>query len=113
MATYYAWSNFPVEHNEFGQPTKTIKAGEKISQSDLGISDEDWEELIALGAVREEEYPDVGTMESPAEYQAAHPEEETQEQQQGLQPGSAQQGTPPRTTQAANVEAQKASEQQK
>jgi hypothetical protein len=76
MATYYAWSNFPVEHNDFGQPTKTIKAGEKISQSDLKVSDEDWENLIELGAVREEEYPkDLGTMESPAEYLAAHPEE--------------------------------------
>jgi hypothetical protein len=71
MATgkMYAWNNFPVEVNEYGQPTKTIKVGDAVSQSDLDVSDEDWEEYIATGAVREEEYPDVPADVSPAEYQ--------------------------------------------
>lgn len=73
--THYAWSNFPVERNEFGQTTKTIKAGDEVSQSDLNVSDEDWEELLEVGAVREEKYPDVEPGQSPAEYMAAHPEE--------------------------------------
>jgi hypothetical protein len=97
MATYYAWSNFPVEHNDFGQPTKTIKAGEKISQSDLKISDEDWENLIELGAVREEEYPkDLGTMESPAEYLAAHPPEAEETPPAAPAPTTAQPAQPSR-----------------
>lgn len=71
MAKTYAWSNFPVEHDEkSGQVTKTIKAGEPISQSDLGVSDEEWAYLLETGAVSEEEYPDVPPTVSPAEYQA-------------------------------------------
>lgn len=94
MATYYAWSNFPVERNEYGQTTKSIKAGEKISQSDLNVSDEEWEGLIEAGAVREEEYPDAGPTESPAEYAAAHPEEE-EEEAQSQQKAQPQQPKPP------------------
>jgi hypothetical protein len=104
--TYYAWSNFPVERNEFGQPTKTIKAGEKISQSDLSVSDEEWEELVNIGAVREEEYPDVGPSESPAEWAAANPEEAGTEtegeaaQKRAQQPAQSAQPQQPTTQQA-------------
>jgi hypothetical protein len=69
MASYYAWSNFPVERNEWGQPTKIIKVGDSVSASDLGVSKEEFEELIAVGAVSEEEYPDIPASVSPAEYQ--------------------------------------------
>lgn len=64
-----AWSKFNTEVNEYGQPTKTIMPGESVSQSDLGVSDEEWEYLVETGAVREEEYPDIPADVSPAEYQ--------------------------------------------
>lgn len=64
-----AWSKFETERNEQGQPTKTIMPGDTVSQSDLGVSDEEWEYLVETGAVREEEYPDVPDDVSPAEYQ--------------------------------------------
>jgi hypothetical protein len=64
-----AWSTFRTEVNEFGQPTKTIDPGEEVSQSDLGISDEEWQGLIDSGAVRAEEYPeDLPDDMSPAEH---------------------------------------------
>jgi hypothetical protein len=69
MAGYYAWSNFPVERNEWGQPTKVIEVGDSISMSDLGVSKEEWEALIESGAVSEEEYPDIPDSVSPAEYE--------------------------------------------
>jgi len=69
MAGFYAWSNFPVERNEWGQPTKVIKVGESISANDLGVSKEEWEALIETGAVSEEEYPDIPDSVSPAEYE--------------------------------------------
>lgn len=68
---YYAWSNFPVEHNEFGQPTKVIGVGEEIKKSDLGkISDADWDAMIEAGAIREQKYPKVNEAmsQSPSEY---------------------------------------------
>jgi hypothetical protein len=73
--TYYAWSNFPVEFNEWGQATKTIKVGEKITQSDLKVTDEDWQGLIDVGAVSTDKYPEVDANVSPAEFYAANPEE--------------------------------------
>lgn len=66
--TYYAWSNFKVEHNKEGQVTKWIRCGETVSQSDLSVSDEDWQELINVGAVRTQEYPPVPSSVAPAEY---------------------------------------------
>lgn len=69
MATYYAWSNFPVEKNEWGQVTKTIEVGEKVTASDLGVTDEEFEEMIETGVVSEEEYPDIPDSVSPAEYE--------------------------------------------
>lgn len=68
MATYYAWTNFETERNEYGQVTKVVTAGDTVSQSDLGSSDADWEELLTIGAIREEEYPDIPENVSPAEY---------------------------------------------
>ena len=70
--TYYAWSKFNTEVNEFGQPTETVMPGEEISQKDLDISDEDWAALVESGAVSTEEYPeDLPDGMSPAEFYRA------------------------------------------
>jgi len=65
---HYAWTNFPVERDEWGKTTKMIKPGDSVSQSDLGVSDEEWEDLISVNAVSEDEYPDIPDHMSPAEY---------------------------------------------
>ena len=68
---YYAWNTFPVEWDETtGLVTEKIMPGEPITQSDLDVSDEEWESLIETGAVSEDEYPDLPPQVSPAEYQA-------------------------------------------
>lgn len=64
----YAWTNFVTERNEQGQPTRTVKAGEKVSQQDLGVTDLDWQALIESGCLREQPYPTVPDNISPAEY---------------------------------------------
>jgi len=69
MAKMYAWTNFDIERNEWGQTVNVIHVGDEVSQSQLNISDEEWEGLIASGNVREEEYPDVPADVSPAEYE--------------------------------------------
>ena len=69
MASYYAWSNFPVERNEWGQVTKTIEVGESITADKISVSKEEFDELIEIGAVSEEEYPDIPDSVSPAEYE--------------------------------------------
>lgn len=71
----YAWSRFPVESDEWGKITRFIEPGDKISQSDLSVSDDDWAEIVAAGAVRDEPYPDIPNNMSPAEYWRAHPDE--------------------------------------
>lgn len=68
MATTYAWSNFITERNEWGQVTGRITVGEEVTQEQLGLSDLDWQELLDVGAVREQEYPDVPPQVAPAEY---------------------------------------------
>ena len=68
--TYYAWSNFPVQYDEHGRVTESIEVGDPVSQSDLDVSDEEWDELVENGAVSEDEYPDIPAHVSPAEYQA-------------------------------------------
>lgn len=76
MATYYAWSKFKKEVNEWGRVLKWINPGDKISKSDLGLDDREWENLIEVGAVREEPYPDIPDHMSPAEYYRANPPED-------------------------------------
>lgn len=72
MAKMYAWSNFVVERNDYGQTTKTITPGEAITQSAIGVSDEEWQSLIDVGAVREDPYPeDIQPNQSPIEHQRA------------------------------------------
>lgn len=68
----FAWSNFTVERNEYGQPTRVIKPGEKITQKDLDVGDADWQAFIDAGAIREESYPeDLPSHVSPAERKRA------------------------------------------
>lgn len=66
--TYYAWSTFPVEFNEYGNVTNSIKPGDQIKKSDLKCSDEEWEEYIDRGIVSEEQYPQTPQGISPVEY---------------------------------------------
>jgi|SRR5215472_14596219 len=69
-----SWSTFPVGDH----PSEYIHPGDDISQSDLDVSDEEYAELKALGAIREVPYPiprdDAGNYEylgSPREYALA------------------------------------------
>lgn len=73
----YANSRFKKTVNEWGRVDEWIEPGDTVSQSDLGISDEEWQGLVDSGAVVEN-YPD-GLKESPqtppAEYYRDHPDE--------------------------------------
>lgn len=65
---YYAWNTFTTGWDEHGIPTTKIKPGDPVTQADLDVSDEEWESLVETGAVSEEEYPDIPSHVSPAEY---------------------------------------------
>lgn len=65
---YYAWTTINTEVDEYGKVQDSIAPGEPVTQSDLDMGDEEWEELVASGAVRTEEYPDVPDDMSPAEH---------------------------------------------
>jgi hypothetical protein len=71
----YAWSTFRAEVNEWGTVTKWIHTGEEISQSDIGVSDEEWKELQDLGVVRDEPYPNASNDQSPQEFWNDNPDE--------------------------------------
>lgn len=55
--TYYAWTNI---RGGTAKEPKTVEVGSKVTASDLGISDNEFQELIDIGAVRTYEYPDMG-----------------------------------------------------
>jgi len=74
---YYAWSNFRLEMNEWGQVTKTLAPGEEVTQETLGVGDEEWQDLIDTGAVRTDEYPDVDANTPPAQAPQPVVEEES------------------------------------
>lgn len=66
---FYAWTNFDVERNEWGQTVNVIHVGDEVSQQQLNVTDDQWNELVATGAVSEQEYPqDIPPDMSPAEY---------------------------------------------
>lgn len=71
----YAWSKFKADVNDWGQVGRWIMPGEEVSQSDLDVSDEEWQGLIDSGAVREDPYPDIPNDVAPAEHFAANPDE--------------------------------------
>lgn len=61
----YAWSPMVLERDENGLPTKTIEVGDSVSKSDVG---DDYDYLVEVGAIRDEEYPeDLSPQQSPAE----------------------------------------------
>lgn len=64
----YAWISFVTERNEHGQPTKVIKAGDEVTQQDLGVSEQDWKGLVESGSVRPQPYPKIPDNLSPAEH---------------------------------------------
>jgi hypothetical protein len=68
MAKMYAWTTFRTEIDENGQTKKAVKPGEEVTQSKLGVSNDEWDYLIENGAVREDEYPDIEDTKSPAEH---------------------------------------------
>jgi|SRR5215469_2863195 len=54
----YAWSNFQADFDdETRKFKKIIKPGDEVSQGDLGVEDDEWESILASGAVRDQEYP--------------------------------------------------------
>jgi hypothetical protein len=66
---YYAWSRFPTKVNEAGQVMEWIEPGDTITKAQIKVPDEEWDELVRVGAVREEEYPeDLPDSVSPAEH---------------------------------------------
>jgi hypothetical protein len=66
--TYYAYSTFNTEVDEWGRVQKSIKPGEEVSQSDLGVDDETWAEYVKSGVVSTVPHPeDMMDGESPNE----------------------------------------------
>lgn len=58
-----AWSNF------VDKDGKKIKPGDTVDAGQLGVDEEEWNELVFVGAVRSTKYPeDINTDESPVEY---------------------------------------------
>jgi hypothetical protein len=69
MATYYAWTRFEAERNDWGVATKIINPGDAVTASDLGVNKEEFDEYIDSGAVRTDKYPDMGNFDgSPTEF---------------------------------------------
>jgi len=71
--TYYAHST--IKNAESAEPdadapkVETIKPGEEVSQASLGVSDEEWEQLVDAGSVRPYDYPDdLKEGQTPAQY---------------------------------------------
>lgn len=52
MATYYAWSAIRSGKN-------TVKVGESVTATKLGISEDEFDHLVDSGAVRDEAVPEV------------------------------------------------------
>lgn len=65
---YYAWSRFKGEMNEWGQVLSYIEPGDPITQEKLGVDDDEWNELVSIGAVRTAKYPDIPSHVSPVEH---------------------------------------------
>jgi hypothetical protein len=60
--TYYAWS--PIRGGD-AEKAVNIKRGEKVTQSQLGVDDAEWQGLIDSNAVRSKEFP------APADYEGS------------------------------------------
>lgn len=56
-STYYATTRFKKTVDEWGTVREWIEPGDKITQGDLeGVSDEEWQNMIAEGSVTDKEY---------------------------------------------------------
>lgn len=65
--TYYAYSTFNTEVDEWGRVQKSIKPGDEVSQSDLAVDDETWQGFIDSGVVSTVPHPETQPGESPNE----------------------------------------------
>lgn len=64
----YAWSTMAAPPDDKGK-VKTFKPGDEVSAGDLGLDDDEFNELVSVGAVREAEYPVPADYDgSPVEY---------------------------------------------
>lgn len=65
---YYAWS--PIRGAVHSDGSRIdVKVGDEVSQSDVDMSDDDWQYLIDTGAVRTKQYPvDPDSPLSPVEH---------------------------------------------
>lgn len=72
--TYYAWSpiRYAAETNDQGNiiAYSTLEVGKKADAKTLGISDEDFQDLVDGGSVSTEKYPDLpdGYTDSPKNF---------------------------------------------
>lgn len=77
MATYYAYS-------EIRHDGGVIKVGEKVDQSTIGVSDEEWQNFLDTNVVGEEPYPeDLASGESLAKYNVRKAQEGLEAAQAG------------------------------
>lgn len=115
----YANSRFPTETDEWGRVHKYIEPGEKISKSDLGVDDDEWNNLIELGAVVES-YPEgLDPQTPPAEYYRDNPDaapeapepEKAPEPEPEKAPTTTTTTAPTTTTSSQGTSAGKATEQ--
>ena len=92
---FYAWTNFDTERNEWGQTVNSVHVGDEVTQVQINATDDQWAELLATGAVREMEYPDIPKDVSPAEYfrQKLNDPEATEEEIEAAQAAFAETGT--------------------
>ena len=72
---YYANSRFKKSVNEWGRVEEWIEPGDKISQSDIGVSDDEWKSLVDRGIVVESYPDDLDPQTPPAEYYRANLDE--------------------------------------
>jgi len=69
LAGYVAWSRIKTASQGAGSDTDTfINTGDPVTQSDVGVDDEGWAQLVADGAVVEEVPDDIGSDESLNQY---------------------------------------------
>lgn len=66
--TYYAWTNFVLEYDEWGRAKAKAEPGDVVTQEMLQVTDEVWSSLIENGQVREQPYPKIPSGSSPVEY---------------------------------------------
>jgi hypothetical protein len=66
--TYYLWSPVNTEVNEWGRVTKTAKVGDEATAKSLNVSQDEFEELVKVGVVRTEPYPDIPADMAPLEH---------------------------------------------